>query len=289
MFGAAAASLYKYAQSRSLARGMGCASSKPPKTVTVDGVQLYERKSFPKSDEEAALLKRALQAHPIFDYREESVIDDVVSAMEVFDRPAGQVVKQGDRDSRFYVIFSGDLQATIASGAVVSSYTSGDAFGELALLYDSPRAASVSATGPCRLFSLERAAYRALVVESTTDAAMKSGQQTGTAMAFGNSSVSAPQELWRRNYKVSHPKTKEEATKVKKALRTHPLFEYLDDELMGEIVDAMVSCTGIAHAPARRATHSRRHRNAWRKCWLERASTGLSVTRCHVVWTRREH
>ena len=42
-------------------------------------------------------------------------------------------------------------------------------------------------------------------------------------------------------YKKSYPKTANEAEKVKQALRTHPLFEYLEDTLMDEIVDATVA------------------------------------------------
>lgn len=42
------------------------------------------------------------------------------------------------------------------------TYTSGSAFGELALLYSSPRAASVRAASACKLWVMERGVYHAV-------------------------------------------------------------------------------------------------------------------------------
>ena len=45
---------------------------------------------------------------------------------------------------------------------VVHQYKAGSYFGELALLYDQPRAATVRATAKCKLWVMERAVYNAI-------------------------------------------------------------------------------------------------------------------------------
>ena len=44
----------------------------------------------------------------------------------------------------------------------MTTYGSGDSFGELALLYGAPRAATVRASKECKLWSLDRAHYVAI-------------------------------------------------------------------------------------------------------------------------------
>ena len=182
-------------------------------------------------------LKASLKSHALFTHKEDSIVDDVVVAMQAQKTPANHVlIRQHDRGDHFFVVLRGELEAFTAAGEVVKKYAAGDAFGELALLYTSPRACSVRSLEECHLFTLHRSAYRKLVVDSATDGRDKSG----TSWAWG---TTAPQELYRQQYKQVHPKSPEEAKQAKAALRTHPLFEYLDEGLLTEIVDVMEPST----------------------------------------------
>ncbi len=70
--------------------------------------------------------------------------------------PAGEVfIREGDEGDRFYVIESGALTATF-EGEVLRQMGPGDPFGEIALLRDVPRTATVTADEDSVLLALDR-------------------------------------------------------------------------------------------------------------------------------------
>jgi CRP-like cAMP-binding protein len=71
-------------------------------------------------------------------------------------------VRQGEPGERFYLIESGAYEVLV-DGQPIARLARGDFFGERALLRDAPRAATVVALGPGRLFWLDRGAFRAMV------------------------------------------------------------------------------------------------------------------------------
>ena len=79
------------------------------------------------------------------------------------------VIKQDESGDRFYVVSSGAfdayLQAPDGTGLLVKEYVAGDLFGELALLYNSPRAATVRCREAGTVYSLERKTCSAVVKE----------------------------------------------------------------------------------------------------------------------------
>ena len=65
------------------------------------------------------------------------------------------IVRQGDPGDRFYIIESGEVSVS-KNGRPIASLTRGDFFGEIALLREIPRIATVAASADTLLYALER-------------------------------------------------------------------------------------------------------------------------------------
>jgi CRP-like cAMP-binding protein len=78
------------------------------------------------------------------------------------DLPEGAaIVRAGEVGDRFYLIDSGTVRVGLEYGEKQSG--PGDYFGEIALLRDVPRTATVTAVSSARLYTLERADFLAAV------------------------------------------------------------------------------------------------------------------------------
>lgn len=86
---------------------------------------------------------------------------------------AGEVViEQGQDGEDLFVVESGSLSCTkLFTGKTeptfLKKYEPGDAFGELALLYNAPRAANIIADSECLLWSLDRGTFNHIVKDSS--------------------------------------------------------------------------------------------------------------------------
>lgn len=76
--------------------------------------------------------------------------------------PGADVVTQGDEGDAFYVVQSGRFEV-LEDGEVVRTIEPGEHFGEIALLHDVTRVATVRALSPARVFRLDRTGFDRLV------------------------------------------------------------------------------------------------------------------------------
>jgi MFS family permease len=115
--------------------------------------------SIAHRDEEIEVLKNVGLFRPL----PMPSIDNLAAHVEHARIAAGRYVfLQGERGDRFYVIESGQAEV-IGDGRLIRTMVPGDGFGEIALLRDTPRTASVRALTQLELYTLDRHHFIAAV------------------------------------------------------------------------------------------------------------------------------
>merc|ERR1719461_1411576 len=103
-----------------------------------------ERKGDAPSQEKVEWLLKCTGDNILFGHLDHSQRLTVCSEMYRMDVDEKEfLIKQGEEGNTFYVIESGDFEVSIADLGKISTLASGECVGELALLYNAPRAASV--------------------------------------------------------------------------------------------------------------------------------------------------
>mmetsp|Transcript_28212 Transcript_28212/g.61586 ORF Transcript_28212/g.61586 Transcript_28212/m.61586 type:complete len:403 (-) Transcript_28212:107-1315(-) len=127
-----------------------------------------DRDTFSHIVKEAA--QKKLRRHDAFlakvsilSYMTDAERSQLADALHVEDFPEGHtIVNQGEIGLKFYILEEGTAEAT-KDGTTVMQYGPGDYFGELALIKDQPRAATIRSTTPVKLLSLNGASFKRLL------------------------------------------------------------------------------------------------------------------------------
>jgi cAMP-dependent protein kinase regulator len=96
-------------------------------------------------------------------------ISQISDALKTSQVEAGEIIiKQNDHGDVFYILEDGECYAEKVftegeQGEKVKEYKKGTYFGELALIKNEPRAASVIAKTDCKLLSLDRLSFKRLL------------------------------------------------------------------------------------------------------------------------------
>jgi MFS family permease len=125
-------------------------------------------------DREARLADPAdvalLRGTPIFEPLGPASIERVARNLVSLEADPGTIViREGDPGDRFYVIEEGEVEVS-RHGEPLAKLGPGDFFGEIALLRNVPRTATVTASGSASLRSLDRAQFLAAVTGSPAGA-----------------------------------------------------------------------------------------------------------------------
>lgn len=157
--------------------------------------------SYPKTAEQIGRLQRAIEGNFLFSHLDDEQTAQILGALQEKPIPAKdikvsngtranifsvtdglgaiQVVTQGDAGDYFYVVEKGSFDVHVndsgflqpgpdGMGKKVGSVQPGGSFGELALMYNAPRAATVVSTeATCTLWALDRVTFRRILMEST--------------------------------------------------------------------------------------------------------------------------
>lgn len=131
----------------------------------------FKLKKFPKSDTSRALIRKFLEGDSfMFASLAGEEREQVVDAMEEKHVAAGEeLIKQNDPGDYFYIVESGDFDIFVGEHKVASR-GAGSSFGEKALMYNCPRAATVRAVGGSALvWALDRLTFRYMLMQNQED------------------------------------------------------------------------------------------------------------------------
>ncbi|GAA6098119.1 cGMP-dependent protein kinase 2 [Tachysurus ichikawai] len=152
-----------------------------------------------KTASERAQIINAMQKNDFLRRLDEEQISMMVELLTSLDCcPGDDIIKEGTEGDSMYIVAAGELRVTQA-GRNLRTLISGDVFGELAILYNCKRTASVKAFTAVKLWCIERQIYRSIM-------AIKSKKKREQLMGF---------------------------------LKTARTFKSLSDEQLSSIIDSM--------------------------------------------------
>ena len=123
-----------------------------------------------KDKSDVDMIRKAVGKNLVFDQMEDAnELGSFIDAFEHIEVAKGlNVVTQGDPGDFFYIIGKDSSVAFELNGVQVGEAGEGGSFGELALMYSCPRAATVIATSsPTNLFRVGRNTFKSLLQEQT--------------------------------------------------------------------------------------------------------------------------
>lgn len=129
----------------------------------------YKPPVVPKTNEQREEIRQVLKMSFMFNTLEERDFEIIINAMGVRNYQANEnVIKQGEDGAELFVVSNGKLKCEKvfpgqSAPTFLKNYQRGDVFGELALMYNAPRAASIIALESSTLFSLDRDTFNNIV------------------------------------------------------------------------------------------------------------------------------
>lgn len=126
------------------------------------------RAIFPKTDEQRSRLCDSVKNILLFRSLDKEQMNEVLDAMfEKIVKAKDYIIKQGDDGDNFYVIESGIYKAYVGEDQKhIHTYEGSGSFGELALLYNMPRAATIQAETDGQLWAMDRQTFRRILLKS---------------------------------------------------------------------------------------------------------------------------
>jgi len=144
-----------------------------------DSIDLQNTRSGPNSRRQSVVsphkmdrirresLSVSIKKNALFQHLKEEEMSEVFEYLFPSNaEPEDTIIKQGDEGDNFYIIDEGAVDIYVNDTKVVN-LGEGGSFGELALIYGTPRAATVKASSDVKLWGLDRESYKRVLMEST--------------------------------------------------------------------------------------------------------------------------
>jgi cAMP-dependent protein kinase regulator len=120
-----------------------------------------------KSDAARKAVDAKLQKNFLFCHLDEEGRKELCDAVFEKKFSAGEIIiKQGDKGDNFYIVEKGKCEIFV-DGTLVMTCQEGDSFGELALMYNAPRAATVQAVTDVVCWVMDRVTFKLTIMDQT--------------------------------------------------------------------------------------------------------------------------
>eukprot|EP00003_Mantamonas_plastica_P032447 TRINITY_DN880_c1_g2_i4.p1 TRINITY_DN880_c1_g2~~TRINITY_DN880_c1_g2_i4.p1 ORF type:complete len:408 (+),score=145.68 TRINITY_DN880_c1_g2_i4:188-1411(+) len=142
---------------------------------TFSNLDALELETVEKTKEQEECIMNVMKQNILFSGCDQDELQYIMDTMFEKNLTAGEVViEQGAEGDNFYVVDQGvcDIYVrgpneTEGHGTHVFTAEAGASFGELALMYNCPRAATVVAQTDCRLWAMDRLTFRRILMDAT--------------------------------------------------------------------------------------------------------------------------
>jgi len=152
-------------------------------SISEDKIKNYKKPVYLKDPKDQAFIKNVIsnnsQLQVLLGHCKESTLNDVVNAFMLrSETQSTDLIRQGEEGDSLYILEEGEVDIFVARpgadgqlqagrGGKVGTLGPRSLFGELALMYQAPRAATVTVASPtCKLWSLDREPFKMLLVQS---------------------------------------------------------------------------------------------------------------------------
>jgi cAMP-dependent protein kinase regulator len=140
--------------------------------ITEERMKDWKRPSYPKPADVVQRIKDVISTNSklqvLFGHLQDSAVLDVIDAMQPQTVETGdRLITQGEDGDFFYIVDEGTFDVFVQRGdqepGKVADYCPGGMFGELGLMYNAPRAATVLCTSPAKVWALDRGSFQLML------------------------------------------------------------------------------------------------------------------------------
>ena len=116
--------------------------------------------TFDKTIEQVDMLVQVLEQHVLFSHLDDEQLEEVIDVVSCGTISEGHdIVVEGTEGEAFYILEAGECDILV-HGSKVGTVHPGQCFGELALLHDGTRKATVRSLTECKVWMLDRQTYQ---------------------------------------------------------------------------------------------------------------------------------
>ena len=142
-------------------------SAEPQSSANIQDLLSKPPQIYQKSQQTKQLIKQSIHDNDFLKNLTESQIEEITLCMfPVAHSKDSIIIKEGDVGSVVYVMEQGKVEVSKDGKLLSYIHRPGSVFGELAILYNCTRTATIKAITDCKLWAIERGCFQAIMMKS---------------------------------------------------------------------------------------------------------------------------